>query len=79
MARDDMPFDEDVMTLIMGVDPSEPGQHGRVLAPVADKDAITLITNIRDMCEDYLMAAGKRGPEESEDTEDTTENDEEKE
>lgn len=66
MADKDIPFDEDMMTLIMGVDASDkPGQHGRTLAPAPDKGAIDLVTEIRDMCEDFLMAAGKRGPEES--------------
>lgn len=60
MAKE-MPFDDDVMTLIMGIDAEDaPGQHGRVLAPPPDKDAITLITQIRDLCDDYLMSAGKR-------------------
>lgn len=55
-----MPFDEDIMTLIMGVgEPDKPGQHGRVSAPAPDEDFIKLITDIRDMCDDYLNKCGK--------------------
>lgn len=58
MAKD-MPFDEDIMTLIMGVEPSEPGQHGRTKAPKPDKDAVGVIMEIRDLCEEFLSRAGK--------------------
>ncbi len=57
----DMPFDEDVMTLIMGVSPEEPGPHGRMHAPAPGGDAIGLVTKIRDMCEDFLMQTEKGG------------------
>ena len=59
----DMPFDEDMMTLIMGVSPEEPGPHGRMHAPAPGGDAIGLVTQIRDMCEDFLMKTGKGGEE----------------
>ena len=56
----EMPFDEDIMTLIMGVgEPDKPGQHGRVSAPAPDEGFIKLITDIRDMCDDYLDKCGK--------------------
>lgn len=54
-----MPFDEDMMTLIMGISPEEPGPYGRMHAPAPSGDAIGLVTKIRDMCEDFLMKAGK--------------------
>lgn len=55
----EMPFDEDIMTLIMGVSPEEPGQHGRLSKPAPKGDAIELVTQIRDMCEDFLGKCGK--------------------
>lgn len=58
MAKEE-PFSEDMMTLIMGLEPSAPGQHGRTLAPMPDKDAIGLISEIKDMCEEFLMRADK--------------------
>ncbi len=57
MAKDS-PFDEDVMTLIMGIEPNEPGQHGRTLAPKPDKDAVGVISQIKDLCEEFLLRAG---------------------
>ena len=60
MANKDLPFDDDVMTLIMGLGgPEEPGQHGRRSEPMPDKDTVELITNIRDMCDDFLKKLGK--------------------
>lgn len=65
MAKD-IPFDEDMMTLIMGVGgPDEPGQHGRTKAPFPTEDAVGVITQIRDLCDDFLMKSGKE--EEKED------------
>lgn len=56
----EIPFDEDVMTLIMGLEgPEEPGQHGRKTIPAPQMDAIDLATQIRDLCEDFLQSAGK--------------------
>lgn len=67
-----IPFDEDTMTLIMGLGgPEKPGQHGRTMIPAPEQQAIDLITEIRDMCEEYLRSAEK-GDEES-DTETDTE------
>lgn len=70
MAKE-LPFDEDTMTLIMGLGgPDKPGQHGRKMIPAPEQDAIDLVTNIRDMCEDFLKSAGKENKEEkSEDSE----------
>lgn len=56
---------EDVMTIIMGLDPCEPGMHGKLEEPCPTEDAITLVTNIRDMCDKWLRSAGK---EKAEDT-----------
>lgn len=55
----EMPFDEDVMTLIMGVSPEEPGQHGRTKVPMPKEDAIGLICSIKEMCEQFLEAHGE--------------------
>lgn len=61
------PFNDDIMTLIMGVEPNEPGQHGRREVPSPGNDAIDVITQIRDLCEDFLMRADKEEkPEEKE-------------
>lgn len=69
MAKD-IPFDEDMMTLIMGVGgPDEPGQHGRTKAPFPTKDAIGVITQIKDLCEDFLSKAGKESEDEPKDDE----------
>lgn len=55
-----IPFDEDIMTLIMGVGgPEEPGQHGRTNAPMPTQDAIGILTQIRDLCDEFLVKAGK--------------------
>lgn len=78
-----IPFDEDTMTLIMGLGgPDKPGQHGRTMIPAPEKSAIDLITQIRDMCEDFLMSADKgedeekRGKHEREDSEEPKETEE---
>lgn len=64
MAKE-LPFDEDTMTLIMGLgEPDKPGQHGRKTIPAPEQDAIDLVMNIRDMCEDFLKSAGKEDKEE---------------
>ena len=55
-----IPFDEDTMTLIMGLGgPDKPGQHGRTMIPAPEQTAIDLITQIRDLCEEYLQSADK--------------------
>ena len=73
MAKD-LPFDDDVMTMIMGVGgPDEPGQHGRTQAPFPTEDAIDVITQIRDLCDDFLSKAGKDEEESDKDSEETEE------
>ena len=63
---DKLPFDDDTMTLIMGLgDPEKPGQHGRRTIPAPENDAIDIITQIRDLCEDFLQTAGKESKKES--------------
>lgn len=54
-----MPFGDEVMTIIMGIDPSDPGMHGPMKEPCPSDDAVGLVTKIRDMCEEWLCAAGK--------------------
>ncbi len=62
-----IPFDEDTMTLIMGLgDPEKPGQHGRTMIPAPENKAIDVITQIRDLCDDFLRSADKEKPEEKE-------------
>ena len=70
-----IPFDEDTMTLIMGLGgPEKPGQHGRTMVPAPEQKAIDLVTEIRDMCEEFLQSAGKEEkPEEKESSEDMEE------
>ena len=76
MAKE-IPFNDDVMTMIMGVGgPDEPGQHGRTHAPMPTSDAIKLVTDIRDMCDDFLKKTGK-DDEEVEETEEETDMEEE--
>lgn len=53
------PFGDEVMTIIMGIDPTEPGMHGPLKEPCPTDDAIGLITKIKDMCEEWLCSAGK--------------------
>lgn len=67
---DKIPFDEDTMTLIMGLgDPGKPGQHGRSMVPAPENKAVDVITQIRDLCEDFLRSADK-GEESEEKPED---------
>jgi hypothetical protein len=74
---DRIPFDEDTMTLIMGLgDPEKPGQHGRTMVPAPEQKAIDLVTEIRDMCEEFLRSAEKP-EEEQEEKPDMTEEDSE--
>ena len=60
----EMPFDEDVLTLIMGVTPDEPGQHGRLNMPKPSGDPVSIITQIRDLCEEFLAKCDKGDEEE---------------
>lgn len=60
MANTNLPFDDETMTLIMGLgDPEKPGQHGRTMVPAPENKAIDVITQIRDLCEDFLRTADK--------------------
>jgi hypothetical protein len=55
-----MPMGEDFVTIIMGLDdPCEPGMHGKLEEPCPTEDAVTLVTKIRDMCDEWLRSAGK--------------------
>lgn len=62
-----MPFGEDVMTIIMGIDPCDPGMHGPLKEPCPTDDAVGLVTKIRDMCDEWLRSAGKCEDESSDD------------
>ena len=56
------PFSDDVLTIIMGIDPDEPckpGMHGPCEMPGPTEDATNLIIKIRDMCDKWLLSAGK--------------------
>ena len=65
-----MPMGEDFLTIIMGLDdPCEPGMHGPMKEPCPSDDAVSLVTKIRDMCDEWLRSAGKcEGMAEKEDT-----------
>ena len=63
----EIPFSDDVMTLIMGVTPETPGQHGRVMVPAPTKDAVSIITQIKDLCEEFLSTCGEQDKSESDD------------
>lgn len=72
------PFGDEVMTIIMGIDPSEPGMHGPLKEPCPTDDAVGLVTKIRDMCDEWLQSAGKSEgssdkPDTGEDTEEGSE------
>ena len=61
-----LPFDDETMTLIMGLGgPEEPGQHGRKMVPAPDQTAVELVSQIKDLCEDFLLSIGN-GKEEME-------------
>lgn len=53
------PFSEDVMTIILGIDPEEPGMHGPLKEPCPTQNAVELVTKIRDMCDEWLRSSGK--------------------
>lgn len=73
MAKE-IPFDEDVMTLIMGLgSPEKPGQHGRTMMPAPENKPIDIITQIRDLCEEFLQTVDKEEkPEKKEEGEEET-------
>lgn len=54
-----MPFSDDIITIMMGIDPSDPGMHGPLEEPCPSSDAVGLVTKIRDMCDEWLCSAGK--------------------
>ena len=61
----EIPFDEDALTLIMGLgSPEKPGQHGRTLIPAPENKPIDIITQIRDLCEEFLQTVDKGKKEE---------------
>ena len=70
----DIPFDEDVMTLIMGLgSPEKPGQHGHTMMPAPENKPIDIITQIRDLCEEFLQTVDKEEkPEKKEEGEEET-------
>lgn len=70
-----MPFGEDVMTIIMGIDPCEPGMHGPLKEPCPTDDAVGLVCKIRDMCDEWLKSAGKCDEEKVDVTEDASDGD----
>ena len=48
----DIPFGDEVMTIIMGIeDPAAPGQHGPCKMPEMDPEAVNVLTKIRDLCD----------------------------
>ena len=65
----EIPFDEDALTLIMGLgSPEKPGQHGRTLIPAPVNTPLDTITQIRDLCEEFLQTVDKKEkPEKKED------------
>lgn len=63
------PFDEEgIITLVMGIDPRDPGMHGPLKEPCPTEDAIGLVTKIRDMCDNFLRSAGKVAEKKSDTT-----------
>lgn len=70
-----MPFSDDVMTIIMGIEPEEPGMHGPCEVPCPTEDATDLIIKIRDMCDKWLLKAGKNCVKESMDADVSEEED----
>ena len=59
---DKMPFDEDTMTMILGLGgPEEPGQHGLTEMAMPEQSAVDLIIQIKDLCLEFLEASGKSG------------------
>lgn len=73
MGMGSSPFGEEVMTIIMGIDPSDPGMHGKLKEPCPSDDAVSLITKIRDMCDEWLCCAGKVEGSADSDTSEKTE------
>ena len=77
MAKE-LPFDDDVMTLIMGLGgPEEPGQHGRTMIPAPQNSAIDLVTKIKEMCEDFLLTSDKKEEKPEEKKDEDTDNESE--
>lgn len=77
MARNDQPFDEDIITMFMGLDnPNKPGQHGRTDMPKKpESTAFEFITQIRDMCEEFIQGYDKEEMDTEEGQEDELQED----
>lgn len=71
MARE-MPFDEDIMTIFMGMgDPEKPGMHGRNDIPAKpETTAFEFVCQIRDMCEEFIKNFDKEEPKPEKENED---------
>ena len=53
---------DDFMTIILGLsEPEEPGMHGPLKEPCPTSDAVTFVTKVRDMCDEWLRSADKEG------------------
>lgn len=80
---DEMTPGDDFMEIIMGLGgPTEPGHHGKdKLKGMSHESCCEFIAKVRDLCDEFLMQAGKDDEkpekEDEEDTEDSEEMDEE--
>lgn len=73
-----LPFDEDVMTLIMGLGgPEESGQHGRTQTQMPEQTTVDFITQIRDLCDEFLTKIDKGEEKPAEEKEAAPEGEEE--
>ena len=73
-----IPFDDDAMTLIMGLGSSEePGQHGKTKTIAPGQDAVSTIIQIRDLCEEFLSNSEENKEENEEEPEAEPEENEE--
>lgn len=75
MARNDKPFDEDIMTIFMGMDdPMKPGQHGKTDMPrKPESTAFEFITQLRDMCDEFIQGYDKEDTEPKEESDELQE------
>lgn len=52
------PFDDQAITIIMGLDdPMKPGMHGPMKAPAPSDDAVQTIMKIKELCCKFLEGA----------------------